>query len=247
MKKRIIALLLLLALALTACTSAPKDTEDDKRVSEATDASETEVTETTEESPEATATTEATEETLPGQTDVDLGAIDGNAYRNETLGISCSFPEDWYIYNETDLASLNKLVESGFAHEAIADIIEREETLIIFCASDPATMTSVQIAASKNTLPDAAADEAAIVRYFSPIVMQQAAESGMQPVTGGGAEADFCGQTHAVLMVSGETMGVSLYETLLYLPRGGLIYALSVTTTQESMIEECLGMFEAIQ
>ncbi len=249
MKKHILAFLLLLVIALTACTSAPTEAEDDtreKRVFETAEATETETAELTEATEEVTEETEATEETLPEPAELDLGVIDGNTYRNESLGISCAFSDDWYIYNETDIASMNKYIISLYDNEAITEAIESGQTVIIFAASNPATMTSVQIAVSKSKATTA--DESEILRFITPMLLAQLEQSGvMTNIASDIVEAEFCGQTHAALSITGESMGMQLYDTLLYLTRGDIFYGLSVTTTQESMIAESLAMFEAIE
>lgn len=257
MKKRIIALLLLLVIALSACASEPvlerpgKDPNAIRPTRETKASVPTETTaptETTEASEAVTdAPTEATE-ALPDAevSDVDLGAVSGSEYRNNLLGLFASFPDSWYLYNETDLASLNKLVLSSFDRAAIIDAIEDGQDIVVFCASEPATLSSLKISAAKNPLPGKDAD--ALVNYFAPQLREEYENSGsLQNVACVPYDADFCGAEHVVLAVTGEASGMQFGETFLYLPCGELLYTLTVSTVEESMIAETLGLFEALK
>lgn len=243
MKKRMIALLLLLALALTACTTTvtPPAPSTRPAPTEATEL--TEATETTEEITEAPTETDAppTEEAR----DVDLGTTEIDSYKNETLGLSCSFPEGWYLYNQTDLAALNNLLASAFDSSAIKAALENSQAVIIFCASYPATVSSVNITVSKNMMSGMSEEE--IIRFSLPLMKSQVEQTGvMQNVACEAAEAEFCGKTHAVLNVTGETAGMTLYETVIYLPIGDLLYNVTVSSADEASVAEILSLFEAI-
>lgn len=252
MKRRLIAVLLLLVTALTACTPAgtlEKEGKDPNRphptrVTKATEATElTEATEATEIITEAT--TDSTEAPTQESPDADMGTFDGNRYKNDALGIACSLPESWYVYNGEDIARLNNLVAATFDHTAIADAIEVGQSVIIFCASEPATISSVQIGVSKNLLPGV--DEAALINASAPLVKSQLEQTGIQNVACNSSETDFCGQKHTVLTVNCEAGGMQLYETIVYLPRGNLLYTVTVSTALESMVAETLGMFEPLK
>ena len=155
MKIRLIALFLLLAVALTGCTPALRPAEPETTrlpaPTEATEAVETE--KPTEAQTEATETaTEATEASteLTEALGVDLGTVDERTYTNETLGISASFPEGWYIYTESDIADLNNIISNMYDNAAVYNAIEEGQWVIFFCASHLSSMASVNIGAMKN-------------------------------------------------------------------------------------------------
>lgn len=246
MKKRVTALIILLALVLSACTmtlpTAPTEapTEATARPKPTETEAPTEAPETTEAPTEAP--TEATEE--PAQ-DLDVGTVDGNVYRNETLNLSATFPEGWYVYNETDIAALNNLVESGFDDQTIAAALESSQAIVIFCASQPASLSSVNITVSKNQM--FGMSEEAIISLSLPLIKAQLEQTGvMQNVSCEAGEADFCGQKHTVLNVTGETAGIQLHETLVYLSFGNLLYNVVISSAQESTVAEVLNLFEPI-
>ena len=246
MKLRLIALLLLLLLALTACTQtvAPPTTEATARPkpTEATEAVTT--TEATEEVTEDT--TEETESVTEAASEVDLGTVDGTTYENETLGITCDFPDGWYIYNETDLASLNNFMTTVNKNDALANAIENGQTVVTFCASYPATVASVNLTVSKATMPGMSED--ALISLILPYLKDQMEQTGvLQNVACSTAEVTFCGQKHTAVKVSAESYGMQLYETILYLPGGDYLYNLTVSATSEAEGAEILSLFEAIK
>lgn len=244
MRKRIAALLLLLVIGLTACTSVlttethspakPRRPRATATVKESTEATETPT--------EATETTEAPTQT---EMDIDLGTVDGSTYANETLGISCAFPEGWYVYNETDIAALNNLVTSVFDETAIAEAIKNSQAVIIFCASEPASISSLNINVSMNTLPGV--DEETLINLALPQVKAQMEQTGvMQNIACTTAEIDFCGQKHTALNITAEAYGMPIYESLLYLPCGDCIYALTASTYQTDTTAELFSYFTAL-
>lgn len=245
MKSRLIAILLLLMIALAACTPnmTPPPTEATARPKPTEATKLTEATETTEEATEAP--TEATEAPTEPPTEVDLGTVDGTAYKNETLGIVCDFPEGWYIYNETDLAALNNFMASAYDSKAITAALENSQAFIIFCASYPATISSVNITVSKNLMSGMSEED--FIDLSLPLMKAQIEQTGvMQNVACEAAEAEFCGQKHTVLKVSGEAAGMHLYETIVYLIFDSFVYNVTVSTTQETDVTEILGLFEVI-
>ena len=246
MKKRIIAILLLLVIALTACTSKlpirrKNDSDTTRRrpkVSTVTEAG----TEATEVPTEAT---EATEAPTQSASDIDLGTVDGNTYTNESLGITCTLPEVWYVYNETDIAALNNLVTSVFDETAIAEAIKSNQAVIIFCASEPASISSLNINVSKNTLPGV--DEETLINLVLPQVKAQMEQTGvMQNLTCTTDEIEFCGQTHTVLNITAESYGMPIFESLLYLPCGDCIYALTASTYQADTTATLFSYFTSL-
>lgn len=248
MKVRLTALILLLAVALTACAQIFPQ-QNTEPATEATQPTVTEAPIVTD-APETTeapteAPTEATEAPTEAEAGVDLGVVDGNDYKNETLGIRAAFPDGWYLFNETDIAALNKQVESTFDDAAVNNAIGNGQTVIVFCASHPTTISSVNVTISKNqTL--GMSEEAMINLSLSAVKAQLEQAGVMQNVTCEAAEAEFCGQKHTVLAVSGETSGMQLYETIVYLTRGDLLYNVTVSATQETAAAEILDLFKAL-
>ena len=220
MKKRLIALLLLLVIALTACTSAADLPNTASEASEAAPSS------------------------SKDWTDVDIGQIDGNVYQNASLGFICELPEDWYIYNDTDIASLNNLMETTFDHSAVADAIENGQVVIFFCASHPATYSSVNINVSKNPMPNA--DENGIIEATLPLLKPQMEQAGMEDVACSAGEAAFCGQTRPAIKLTAKSAGMDLYETFLYLIDGEYLYTLTVSSGQENAPADILDYFTAL-
>lgn len=233
MKFRMIALLLVLVLALTACSSTAELTKSGKEPKNIRRSEN-----------ETAASLPTIQPPSKDWTDVDIGSIDGNTYKNVALGASCEFPDDWYIYNETDIASLNNLAEAAFDHAAVADAVESDQTVTLFCASQPVDLSSVKICVSKNPLPDA--DEAAIIEASAAAVEAQWTQNAMENVTAVVGEAEFCGQKHSVLAVSGDSAGLTLYDTILYIADGEYLYTLTVSCSQEGAAADILNYFTAI-
>jgi len=250
MKYRLIAGLLLLAIALTACSSATTSTGNDlpsgftppEKPTEATAAPAT--TEALTEAPTETPTEAPTEAPVQYPTDVDLGSLDGSTYQNETIGISCTLPDGWYIYNQTDLAALNNFVSQQFDNAAITSAIESGQAAVIFCASQPEIYSSVTIAAEKNKV--LGFSEEAIINYTIPPLKAQLEQMGLKNIDCDIVEVEFAGQKHKAIEVTSDASGTPFYETIFSLPCGDFIYSVSVSSTQKTTITDMLDLFEPI-
>lgn len=250
MKIRLIALFLLLALALTGCTPALRPAEPETTLlpapTEATEAVETEKpteaqTEATETATEATeAPTERTE-----ALGVDLGTVDGRTYRNESLGISASFPEGWYIYTESDIADLNNFFSNMYDNAAVYNAIEEGQYIMFFCASHLSSMASVNIGAMKNYY--SYLDEKTYVEVAVPQTRVQLEQlGGISDVVCEPVEVDFCGQKHTALSGTYNSRGYNVCETTVYLFCGELVYTLNISATKESTVAEILSLFGSL-
>lgn len=246
MKKRIIALLLLLlfVVSLTGCGfrgCVPIEREEPPKETHARATIAT-VEESTRVITEAT--TEATEETENESADTDIGVVDGNTYTNRTIGIVCTLPEGWYVYNETDLASLNNLVGSMLDGTAIANAIENNQAVVIFCASEPTAVSSLNVTVTKNPLP--VFDEETMINMTVSQVEAQLAQTGMQNISCGTSTVNFCGEEHTVLTVSGEAYGMPLYEKILILHCGNYLYSVTASAYQEDTTVPILDYFKPL-
>lgn len=243
MKTRLTAIVLLLALALTACTPAvtPPVTEETPHA-KPTEATElTEATETTEEVTEAP--TEAPTEAQ--KTDVDLGVVEGSAYKNETLGIICDLPDNWYVYNEQDLAMLNQRVMDLFDSDAVTNALESGQTIIALCASLPATTSSLNVTVTKSEATGAS--EEMIVNFSLPYLKAQLEGTGsIQNIDCTAEKLDFCGETHTVIKAVGEAGGMQFCEIIVYLFCGDYLYNVTASSASEAECTEILHFFEAI-
>lgn len=226
MKKYLIALLALLVIALAACSSDSELTKSGK-------------------DPAGIHHNRDTDQPAPQSwegSDVDIGMTEESAYKNATLGISAAFPENLHISSEAELAAHSGLTADTFDRAAIADAIENGQTVEIFCASELAAPYSVTIRVLKNPLPDG--DEAALISHFSAEAITEFEQTGVNVVSAV-AEAEFCGQERPVLTLSGSAEELPLYETILYLPCGDLLYTVTVLSGMTDRSAELLGLFEA--
>ena len=245
MKTRIIAILLLLALALTACTPASNVTETEAATETVIPVRPAAPTYSTELTEAPTETTEAPTETTEAL-EFDLGTVDGNTYENETLGLRAVFGDDWYIYNNSDLADLNQSISHILDNAAIYNAVEEGQTVYFFYATTKySSMASVAISASMNQLPGL--DEETLLLLLAPQIKAEMEHLGhYSDIVCTDIETDFCGQKHAALSISFTASAVHLNQTIIYLSRGDLLFCFTITGMQESTVTEIQNLFEPL-
>lgn len=228
MKTRIIAMLLLLVIALTACSSASSDlTKSGKEPRDMHHSDDAE-----------------------GIPDVDIGVVDGNTYKNVTLGIAFPFPDGWeeggaVVVTDEQIGTSPLDLDRAEVYDAVS----AGEDVVVFSAHDTAGLTSalLVISVSLNPLPDADPDGDALVNHFSPLLKQEYAQRDAYSLLASEPfDADFCGEEHVVLNLTFGNAEPEFYETKLYLPCGKLLYTLTVTSADADTAAEVLRLFESI-
>lgn len=227
MKHRIIAVLLLLALLLTACASGSDLTKSGKEPKEMHHSDDAE-----------------------GIPDVDIGVVDGNTYKNVTLGIAFPFPDGWeegggIVVTDEQIGTAPLDLDRAEVYDAVS----AGEDVLIFTAHDTAELTSgvIDISVSLNPLPDADPDSDAFVNHFIPLLNQEYAQRDAYSLLACEPyDADFCGEDHVVLNLAIGNAEPTSYKTILYLPCGKLLYTLTVTSRREGAPLEILKLFEPL-
>ena len=244
--KRMAALLLTVALlcGLAACGGETQPEATEVETTAATEPSTTEP-ETTE--PE---TTEAPTETEPETTEnealsgLDLGTVDGNTYTNETLGLRCELGDSWYVYSETELASLMGVVADSLSDSIIGDAIDNNQSVTVFFAMDTTTYGNINITISKDSM--SALGEENFVALMVPQMKPLLEQSGFENVTCTEAEFEFAGQTHTGIDITATVQGMTVYERQVYLMADSCMYVVTATAYEENGAQAMLDIFTAL-
>ena len=244
--KRMAALLLTVALlcGLEACGGEAQPEATEVETTAATEPSTTEP-ETTE--PE---TTEAPTETEPETTEnealsgLDLGTVDGNTYTNETLGLRCELGDSWYVYSETELASLMGVVADSLSDSIIGDAIDNNQSVTVFFAMDTTTYGNINITISKDSM--SALGEENFVALMVPQMKPLLEQSGFENVTCTEAEFEFAGQTHTGIDITATVQGMTVYERQVYLMADSCMYVVTATAYEENGAQAMLDIFTAL-
>ena len=244
--KRMAALLLTVALlcGLAACGGKTQPEATEVETTAATEPSTTEP-ETTE--PE---TTEAPTETEPETTEnealsgLDLGAVDGNTYTNETLGLRCELGDNWYVYSEAELASLMGVVADSLSDSIIGDAIDNNQSVTVFFAMDTTTYGNINITISKDSM--SALGEENFVALMVPQMKPLLEQSGFENVTCTEAEFEFAGQTHTGIDITATVQGMTVYERQVYLMADSCMYVVTATAYEENGAQAMLDNITAL-
>lgn len=206
--KKVFALILVLAMivALGACG------EQDVKGSVTTQAP----VEATEEPVEATeAPVEATEEPAeateaPAET-TEEPAEAGTRYENETLGIGLQLDDEWYIYNDEELAQLSGATADMFSDEKYQEMLENAKVFTDFFAQHNSGASINVSFENLGLLYGAALDE----EQYRDLAIQGLepayTSAGFTDITVEKNTVDFAGAEHLGILTHCQVQGTDYY------------------------------------
>lgn len=234
----ILFLLLSMLLTLVACGETTTTT---------TTASEAEVTElteviSTEEAADPTETAPAEEGENP--TGV-FGTINGNVYENEYLGLGCDLDDDWYIYKESELASLLGLTADALSDSNLSDLIEQSGTAFLFYAIKQ-DGTSANITIENKNMYSAFLTDETYVELVIPTLENALPAAGFENMTLTAGKIEFLGEEKPCVYIEAEISGTPIYEILVPIIKGDYIATATVCTLTANNCAEILSEFYLI-
>ena len=171
------------------------------------------------------------------------GTIQDNVYWNETMKIGCALDETWYFYSEEEIMEANGTTAEVLEGE-IAEMIENGGTLTDMFAQNLETGATVNVVFERVSLANSLLyNEKNYIEASTATVEEAFAQMGIEDVAYTIQEAEFMGQTHMILQITGLYSGVPVYEQVAVVPDGRNFTVVSAFSMLEGEAEEVLSCF----
>ena len=171
------------------------------------------------------------------------GTIEDNVYWNETMKIGCALDETWYFYSEEEIMEANGTTAEVLEGE-IAEMIENGGTLTDMFAQNLETGATVNVVFERMSLANSLLyNEKSYIEASIPTLEEAFAQMGIEDVAYTIQEAEFMGQTHMILQITGLYSGVPVYEQVAVVKDGRNFTVVSVFSVLEGEAEEVLSCF----
>lgn len=171
------------------------------------------------------------------------GTIQDNVYWNETMKIGCQLDETWYFYSEEEIMETNGLT-ADMLEGKIAEMIENGGTLTDMFAQNLETGATLNVVFERVSLANSLLyNEKNYIEASTATLEEALTQLGIEDVAYTIQEAEFMGQTHMILQITGLYSGVPVYEQVAVVKDGRNFTVVSAFSMQEGEAEEVLSCF----
>lgn len=171
------------------------------------------------------------------------GTIEDNVYWNETMKIGCALDETWYFYSEEEIMETNGLT-ADMLEGKIAEMIENGGAITDMFAQNLETGATLNVVFERVSLPDSLLyNEKNYIEASIPTVEEALTQMGIEDVAFTVQEAEFLGETHTILQITGLYSGVPIYEQVAVVKDGRNFIVVTIFSVMEGEAEEVLSCF----
>ena len=171
------------------------------------------------------------------------GTIQDNVYWNETMKIGCALDETWYFYSEEEIMETNGMT-ADMLEGKIAEMIENGGAITDMFAQNLETGATVNVVFDRVSLPDSLLyNEKSYIDASTATLEEALTQMGIEDVAFTVQEAEFLGETHTILQITGLYSGVPVYEQVAVVKDGRNFTVVSAFSMLEGEAEEVLSCF----
>lgn len=171
------------------------------------------------------------------------GTIEDNVYWNETMKIGCALDETWYFYSEEEILEANGLT-ADMLEGKIAEMIENGGAITDMFAQNLETGATLNVVFERVSLANSLLyNEKNYIEASIPTVEEAFAQMGIEDMAFTVQEAEFMGETHMILQITGLYSGVPVYEQVAVVKDGRNFIVVTVFSVLEGEAEEVLSCF----
>lgn len=171
------------------------------------------------------------------------GTIEDNVYWNETMKIGCALDETWYFYSEEEILETNGMT-ADMLEGKIAEMIENGGAITDMFAQNLETGATLNVVFERVSLANSLLyNEKNYIEASIPTVEEAFAQMGIEDMAFTVQEAEFMGETHMILQITGLYSGVPVYEQVAVVKDGRNFIVVTVFSVLEGEAEEVLSCF----
>lgn len=171
------------------------------------------------------------------------GTIEDNVYWNETMKIGCALDETWYFYSEEEILETNGMT-ADMLEGKIAEMIENGGAITDMFAQNLETGATLNVVFERVSLANSLLyNEKNYIEASTATVEEALTQMGIEDVAFTVQEAEFMGETHMILQITGLYSGVPVYEQVAVVKDGRNFIVVTVFSVLEGEAEEVLSCF----
>lgn len=171
------------------------------------------------------------------------GTIQDNVYWNETMKIGCALDETWYFYSEEEIMETNGLT-ADMLEGKIAEMIENGGAITDMFAQNLKTGATVNVVFERVSLANSLLyNEKNYIEASTATLEEALTQMGIEDVAFTVQEAEFLGETHTILQITGLYSGVPIYEQIAVVKDGRNFIVVTIFSVMEGEAEEVLSCF----
>ena len=172
------------------------------------------------------------------------------AYRNDYFKYTCVLPDDWYVLNTDEIAQMlgytvDTLGESD-AGEIIQDTFESGESKMDFYAIAGDGLQNINIVLGELKVLEMLLPMQQLLDASANTLVSGLENMGATNVTTSTKTIDFLGEERIALLVQGDYMGTTLYETIFVMRDGMYNSSITMTSFSQDGSEDMLAYFQSI-
>ena len=219
--KKILALIMTLCLLLTMLVGCGSDTTDS-----------------------TAATTEPTTEASNDPSGI-KGTINGNVYTNTKAGFGLSLSDDWYVYNEEEIASIMGFTADMFSDEEVKNLVESSGAATVFYAS-ATSGSNINVNWENLGLSGILMNADSYIDSALTNLEPTLASAGFTNLVFEKSIVPFAGEDRPAIVLSAELNGVSVYEILVPIVTGTYVCNTTICTVNTNTCADLLASFYAV-
>ena len=247
MLKRILAGVLALAMALSfaACSEKKESrSKKDKETTATTDQWNSEVVIATTAPHE---TEEPTVETTEPATESGfaIGTNSGNTYKSEFIGIQCTLDANWVLMTDEEIRAQNEAT-LGMLGDEYEKLLANAVNAYDMMATNVNEMDTVAILLEKLSGVNALLTEVQYIEASKDMAVAGLEQMGFTIEAADVITVQFAGAEHAALSITGNYLGVPVYECVVAVKCGEYVACVTACTWLENTCMDVLNLFQPI-
>lgn len=172
------------------------------------------------------------------------------AYRNDYFKYTCVLPDDWYVMNTDEIAQMvgytvDTLGESD-AGDIIQDTFESGESKMDFYAVAGDGLRNINIVLGKLKVMEMLLPLQQLLDSTSEVLVSGLESMGATNITTNTEKIDFLGEERLALLVHGEYMGATIYETIVVIRDGMYNFSITMTSLNQDTSQDMFAYFQPI-
>ena len=172
------------------------------------------------------------------------GTVNGQTYKNESIGLSCTLPEGWRFYSDEEIAQINNMSREAFEGTNIEEYLKNDNQLTDMFAQDPNDLSNINVIITSGGSSMEGYTDEFIFTMMKEFYLQQFEGSGLNINNYEVKKTTLNGEEKTYLEMDVEMEGISFKEYQFYVRNGGeYVATVTLTMVNQKPFDEIITWF----